>query len=420
MNFFRLAIKNLTRHRARNIITLVSILLAVGVLFAVISYDRGFSESLERELGRTGTHITVVPTGCPHEAASLLLYGGVIPRLLNQETTEKIQEIVGDRAAGFYPMLLTQARNVDQDRLDLVYGMYRPGIRELKPNWELEQCCFPGVNEEMVVGSAIAERDGLQVGDYVTYDTKGRFVGEIEVGDTCHDHDLDEHFEVDEAVGYEQEFRVSGILKETGTQDDLSVFVPLPAAHMMVGQIEGVTAYGIRLHSPGASHEIMRELESEISGIQAVTSEEMMDTVTDVIQSARVLSFSMVVLVVVISVSGVMNTILMTVFERTKEIGTMRALGASRWDVFRMTMNEAMLLTFIGGVLGIALANFGAPFIEEFVRGFLPYVPEGRNIHFDPLIALGCLVFSMIIGAVAGSYPAWWASRIAPIEAIRN
>lgn len=419
MGFLHLSAKNMLRHRARTILTLTSILISVGVLFAVISYDRGFSIALEREMSNTGIHITVVPTGCPHEAATLLLQGGVLPRMLGSDSIDEITIVLGGRAANFYPMLIAQALNTKSNRLDVLYGLDRESMPYIKPGWTLEQGSFPLSSREIIVGLNTARQYELRTGDKLSYLTRGIF--EQEVQDRLFVDKIEEvgrKFRTDE--GLVQDFVVAGILNRTGTQDDGAVFVPLPAAYMVLGRVDGLTALGIRLEDPGDARIISRELEGAVSGVQAVTPDHLLDTVSEVVYAARILSFSMVILVVVISASGVMNSILMTVYERTREIGTMRALGASRLDIFRLTMSEAYLLTFIGGLLGILLVMISAPIIEESVSRFLPYVPEGLTLSFDPLVALACLVFSMAIGILAGFYPAWKSSGISPLEAMRN
>jgi len=425
VGFLILSLKNIARNRTRNLITLTSILIAVGVLFSVVSYDRGFSRSLEREMRRTGVHITVVPTGCPHEAATLLLHGGVVPDRLDKETVAGIRDHVGDLAEGFYPMLLAQAHDPRRERLDLVYGMPGDRMTEIKPQWRLAAGAFPESDKEIVVGSNVADRDDLAVGDSIAYRTASGAVsgfghGESAIPESGAPGEIMEEMPRVQDADSVQTFRIAGILGTTGTQDDDAVFVPLSVTRAILGDNEGITALGIRLENPGAATRVIRDIERGFAGVQAVTADDLLETVAGVVQSARVLSFSMVILVAVVSGSGVLNSILMTVFERTREIGTMRSLGASRLDIFRLTMNEALVLTFIGGTAGIVLANLGAPVIESFVRGFLPYVPEGRNIVFDPLVALGSLLFSMVIGVLAGLYPAWRASGITPIEAIRN
>jgi putative ABC transport system permease protein len=115
-----------------------------------------------------------------------------------------------------------------------------------------------------------------------------------------------------------------------------------------------------------------------------------------------------------------MNAILMAVFERTQEIGMMRAIGASRWDIFRIILKETALLTMVGGISGIIIAAAGSTLIEGFVRRVMPYMPTGEMLRFEPLLAMGCVLFGMVIGLLAGFYPAWKASRINPIEAIKG
>jgi len=419
MSFVYLAFRNMLRHRTRTVLTLISILVSVGVLFAVISYDRSFSMALEREMHNTGVHINVVPTGCPHEAASLLLHGGAVPRVLSRDDLAAIEELVGDRALALYPMLIAQARNVAVDRLDVVYGLDRNSFSEFKPNWKIAHGGFPDSGQDLILGFRKAEQQGLQVGDIIEYQVRGRFRQEVRPGGFKNKLDDLEEFFLPES-GLVLGFKVAGILDKTGTQDDGAVFAPLTTAYMMLGPAGGVTALGIRLSAPEQARSVSRELESGFSGIQAVTPDHLLDTVTGVVHSAKILSFSMVVLVVVISSGGVMNSILMTVFERTREIGVMRAIGASRLDVFKMTLGEALILTSAGGILGIVSVSAAAQLIEKFVSMFLPYVPQGLAFGFDPLVALGCLAFSLLMGCLAGLYPAIKSSGISPVEAMRN
>jgi len=115
-----------------------------------------------------------------------------------------------------------------------------------------------------------------------------------------------------------------------------------------------------------------------------------------------------------------MNSVLMAIFERTEEIGMMRAIGASRFDIFRIIMKETALLTLTGGLVGLSLSLIGSNVIEKFVRSFMPYVPSGKMIQFDPLLASICLFFSLFIGIFSGMFPAWRATKINPIEAIKG
>jgi putative ABC transport system permease protein len=142
--------------------------------------------------------------------------------------------------------------------------------------------------------------------------------------------------------------------------------------------------------------------------------------VSNLAAAARALSLAIVLIAILISAVGVMNSILMAVFERTQEIGMMRAVGASRWDIFRIILSETTILTLCGGVVGIVLSTLGARLIEAFVRSVMPFVPSGQLISFEPGVALGSVTFIFIIGLCAGIYPAVKASSINPVEAIKG
>jgi putative ABC transport system permease protein len=115
-----------------------------------------------------------------------------------------------------------------------------------------------------------------------------------------------------------------------------------------------------------------------------------------------------------------MNAMLMAVFERTQEIGMMRAIGASRSDIFRIILKEGMLLSVSGGIAGILVSVAGNDLIEVFVRKVMPYVPGGNMVRFDAGIAGASLIFASLVGVLSGLYPALKASKINPIEAIKG
>jgi putative ABC transport system permease protein len=108
---------------------------------------------------------------------------------------------------------------------------------------------------------------------------------------------------------------------------------------------------------------------------------------------------------------GIMNIMLVTVTERTREIGLRKAIGAKRRDILVQFLIEAMTLSLLGGVVGILIGAGGAIGIGNLVENFDPVVAPGAVI-----MAVG---FSLAVGLFFGLYPAWRASRLNPIEALR-
>lgn len=385
MSFLRLAINNILRHRTRSLLTMLGVAASVAVLFSIISFNRGFERGLSREVERTGLHFMVVPSGCPHEVASLVLHGAVIPKFLDESVMAKLKASEGLDLVS--PMLVAQMPNPLKDRVDLIYGLEMSHVERLKPSWKIKGR-VPQGPDGVLLGSEIASHDKLAPGDTITYK--------------------------------DRTFKVEGIIESTGSQDDAFVYMPIGSVQALLDKVGRVTAIGVKVKDAGALNRITDELSSAIPGIQIVTMGQVINSLSTLANSAKTLSLSIAVIAVLISAVGVMNSILMAVFERTQEIGMMRAIGAENTDIFRITIKETVLVTLCGGVAGIVLAVLGSSLIEAGVRGFMPFVPQGDMIVFEPGLAALSVLFSIGVGVLSGLYPAWKASRINPIEAIKG
>ncbi len=385
--YLKLAGKNILRHRIRSGLTLLGIAASVGVLFAVLSFNQGFNKGLSRELDRTGLHFMIVPSGCAHEVAALVLHGSVIPKFLDTGVMAHVTAAEGIELAT--PILVAQLPDRQRNRIDLIYGVDMPVLRAIKPGWDISGR-IPEHPHEVLLGHEVAQHENLQPGDRFSSPAPG------------------------------VELVVAGIVGLTGSQDDAFVYLPIGTAQSLIGNPGAATAIGVKVTDPARIGTITDDLTSAVPGIQIVTMGEVMNSISNLAASARALSLSIVLIAVLISAVGVMNAILMAVFERTQEIGMMRAVGASRWDIFRIILHETTILALVGGLAGIVLSILGARLIEAFVRSVMPFVPSGDLIRFDPVTALGSVAFIFVIGVCAGIYPAIKASNINPVEAIKG
>ena len=386
MNLFSLAAKNLQRRKGRTILTIIGVAIAVAILFSLLSFSAGYERELTREMDSLGFHLLAVPKGCPYEATTLILHGGVIPKYLTNEDLARARATEGVVIAA--PMLLQQF--VKDGTPHIVYGIEPEVMLPLKPAWNADGRFFTS-NEThvMVVGSTLAEKENLMPGSVIPF-------------------------------GPAQEpFTIIGVLKPTGSEDDNFHFLPLADAQRVFGKEGFITAIAVRADDVKHIHDISVELE-KVPDIQVVTMAQVTGTIMNLVGSARSLLFSVIVIAIVISAAGITNTLLMSVNERTREIGMMKAIGASGYHIGILLITETLLITMFGGIIGIIAALAGSGIIETFVRGMVPYAPSGSFVSFDPLLIGACLVFSIGLGLLCGLYPAWKSAQLSPMEAIRG
>jgi len=392
MNTFSIAGKNLTRKKIRSLLTIGGVAVAVAVLISLLGFDNGYQQSLGENIDRMGYQLLVTAKGCPYEAATLMLKGGGGLRYMEEGVLETIA--ADERIDKITPQLVSSV--FDPNRLDgqggfALYMGITGSYLELKP-WSTfqEGGWFSGTEaDEVIMGYEAAEVEQRTVGDEVYIPS------------------------VDKVL------KVVGIFKRTGTQDDGIIFMPLQTAQQVFSLPGKLTGVGIKLkdlHEMAAFEEDMYDL----PGIQVISLAQVRGTILNLISSAKVMTSSVALIAIVVAAIGVINTILMSVFDRTREIGVMKALGASRLGIFKLVWNETILICLFGGLAGIVLALAGSGFVESILKSVLPYAPSGRLVIINPGMLAGALAGAIILGIIAGIYPAWRASSMVPVEARRS
>jgi putative ABC transport system permease protein len=380
-----LALKNLCRRPMRSALTVSGVGLAVAVLYSLSSFQQGYQQRLRAELAGLGAHILVVPKGCPYEAASIAIHGANWPRYLRAADLPLLAAAPGVRhAAGVLMSATTDPRTARQQ----VWLGVEQSIRAVKPFWQIEGS-FPDSPSEALIGAEVARRRHLRPGDRLE-DEESR-----------------------------ETFRVSGVLRRTGGQDDSFIYIPLATAQRLFRHPGQITNMLITVVDPERVLEVAAAMRRREPDANVVPMAQVLQTMLNLARTTRLLITCVVLIALLISVFGVVNTVMTSVFERTGEIGMLRAVGASRAEVFRLVWTETLLVCTIGGAVGNGLALLGSRLLEALVRSQLPYAPEGTLITPDALLFAGCVAGAAVLGAAAGVLPAARACALRPVEAIR-
>jgi putative ABC transport system permease protein len=389
---FQIAYKNLLRKRMRSILTVIGIALSSWVLVSLLGFNQGYEAALNKDVDNMGFQLMIMAKGCPYEAATLMLKGGtglkymqesIMKDIAKEHDVEKVTPIL--MSAVFDP------NKGENGGIAAYFGVEAKSFSEMKPflkfrqgGWFADENAF-----EVVMGYEAAELEQREVGDMILMPEKN------------------------------VKFKVVGILKRTGTQDDGTIFAPLKTLQKIFNRPDEITTIGIKVKKGVDSYNLEEKL-YKLPDVQIVSLQQVKDTIMKLISTAKIMVLSIAIIAILIAMVGVVNTILTSVWERMQEIGILKTIGAMPLDIFKLIWTETMILCTTGGILGIVFALILARVTDILIRTILPYAPGGGLVLIDTRLALITLGAIMCIGLLSGIYPAWRAGQIRPLEAIRG
>jgi putative ABC transport system permease protein len=213
-----------------------------------------------------------------------------------------------------------------------------------------------------------------------------------------------------------ESFHVIGIYESDSLFESGAMIVPLETLQRMMGRENQVTGFVIQARSsdPRSIAELRQRIEREIPGVAATPARDHVQHDVQ-LRLARVMAWATTALALLLGSVGMLNTMIMAVFERTQEIGILRALGWRRKRVLGLILGEALCLGLLGAALGVILAVVGLRvlLLAPTARGFIdPNLPTA-------VLGLG-LVLGLLLSLLGGAYPAARASALDPSEALHH
>ena len=366
-----LSLRNLLRRKVRTLLTVIGVAVGVSIVVALASVARGFRSQVNGMFAAGEAHLILSRRGASDPILSYL------PDALLADL--RAHPAVADA----HPVVFAARQTADLAAF-VFYGT-TPGSPFLEQMRVVEGAPLygPGLPEHRIVlGRRAAENLGKAVGDTVRI---GR-----------HEH------------------TVTGLFESATPLVDAGALLPYTDAQAAAGLDGKASTFLVQIRemTPEGLRAAEQALEAAFPEVEATSPAQWTDAFKEFeLADQTVAVFTL--LAVAIGGISVMNTMLMSVFERTRELGVLQAIGWSRGMVLREVLAEALLVATAGGPLGIAL-GIG---VVEAVGSFRQF--SWIAGHYAPAVLLTSLAVGFGMGVVGAAYPAWRAIRIQPVEALR-
>ena len=378
-NSLRLAVRSTLANKMRSFLTMLGIIIGVMSVIILVSIAQSTTSSITSAIASMGSDlltVTVTDEDITLDADDYLAMedfdaiAGVAPYLTVSSTA---------RSGSTYTSV--SAIGITSEYMDIAG-------REMESGREIVQSDLDWRTYTAVIGTGVA-------GDlFESYDVIGKTF-------TMSGHT----------------FTIVGLLAESGSDSDTQVLIPLTTAQRIADSTAITTAYvkasstnTVDIAQAQAEYQML-QLTGDEDSYTVYNMSELLDTMDDVMNTLSLMLGGIAAISLLVGGIGIMNIMLVSVAERTREIGIRKAIGARRSHIMMQFLIEACVLSILGGLIGLGLSAVGLRIFEAIAD---------MTISIEWRAAVAALLFCVVIGVAFGSYPAAKASKMTPIEALQR
>lgn len=378
MNYIGLIIKNPFRNKTRTSLAIIGIAIGIATIVALGLITGGLKASTESTLKSGGAEVTVIQSGTD----------GFMSGSINESRVTDIRNISGIKdtagilrtsaslqnssSSGFGPQGFTVS-GIDSSKLYIV------GIDGVNGS-----VFSNGDANEMIIGKTAAQNLNKTIGDTMTI--------------------------------FNTDFKITGIYETGNFITDAGAYVSLEKLQNLTNNENKVSTIAVKVNDNSNATEVSKAIEDSYKDeLSTTTAAAQMGRINQGLSFIDTATWAISLLAIVIGGVGVINTMIMSVYERTREIGVLKAVGWRSRRILGMILGESIVLTLIAALVGIIVGIIG-------VNVLLALTPAtGGIIHpaYSAELFLRALGIAFLVGIIGGIYPAYRASRLAPTEALR-
>ncbi|MBC7085480.1 MAG: ABC transporter permease [Methanomethylovorans sp.] len=406
-SYFKMALTILLHSKVRSWLTIIGIVIGVGAVVGIISLSENMQKDMEDRLSEMDLTAIIISPGSSRAMMAMGPGGGGGgPSSSSEDTNLTKKDIIALRSI---------------DGIKYIYGQIS-GREEVYFLGEKAELTITGVDPQVwQYASTSTAKSGrlLEPSDnYVAVIGSG-------VAEDVFDHE----------VGLNQvltisgkSVRVVGILESEGGSTDNSIIMPIDAAVTLIedAQPDVFDSIIVKAESMEIAETVSDDIKNKLMISRHVTEKDidfsvstsasMVETASEMMQSMTLFLAAIAGVSLIVGAVGIANTMFTSVMEKTREIGTMKAIGATNRDILMIFIMNSALVGLVGGILGVIA---GSLMTSLFPLLGMQMMRSSMSISLSPRITVFGLFIAVAVGVISGVVPAYKASKMRPVDALR-
>lgn len=397
MKLYHLVAKDVIRRKRRVSYAVLGVVIGTMTVISILTIAVAGESRIYAQLEEYGANLIVIPAISQIDLelggldlGALTVGENYIPAAkvsqVRQITDDMVNEALGIEdesyrySASIAPKLYANTRVKDVSIV--VVGIDPEEEMRIKTWWRIQEGRYLEESDQAVAGAWIAELLELSAGDRIVLNGT--------------------------------DITITGILRETGSNDDYQIFIPIGTAQRAFDKEGLVSAVDVRaLCTACPVEDIADEINMMVAGVRAVAVKQIAMTEMGMMERVNRFMLALAGITLAVGLFGVVNTMTTSVHERIRDIGVLRAVGASRNQILRMFIYEAVIVGVLGGIFGYLVGTLLA-------HGIGPIIFEGVAITYVPRYFGLSLILAVGVAVVATLYPALRATRVKVADSFRS